>query len=149
MKVKLPPTHEEAVMAAVRSLRTALGMTQTDFGRALEKSLPTIQRWETLRPPRGAALANLYRTAVANDLDEIAQTFSRALMLELAETGDAVSASRVIELGLRAKDLAAALPPSKKSKELVAAIEQLLSELIRLGPVAQVAAFGSKGRGPR
>jgi transcriptional regulator with XRE-family HTH domain len=54
---------QQEIMDSVRSLRTALNLSQTDFGRLLAKSLPTIQRWETLRPPRGRALAQLFDLA--------------------------------------------------------------------------------------
>jgi DNA-binding transcriptional regulator YiaG len=52
------PTDKQ-IMNSVRAMRTETGLSQSDFGRLLGKSLPTIQRWETIRPPRGRALAEL------------------------------------------------------------------------------------------
>jgi transcriptional regulator with XRE-family HTH domain len=67
------------LMGAVRELRTALGLSQTEFGLRLGKSLPTIQRWETLRPPDGEALADLERLANDEKHPELAKPFSAAL----------------------------------------------------------------------
>jgi transcriptional regulator with XRE-family HTH domain len=70
---------KKKLMSAVRDLRTALGLSQTEFGLRIGKSLPTIQRWETLRPPDGEALADLERLANDEKYPELAKPFSAAL----------------------------------------------------------------------
>jgi transcriptional regulator with XRE-family HTH domain len=68
------------VMSAIRDLRTALGLSQTEFGRRLNRSLPTIQRWETLRPPNSKALAELQQLATESKQPELAKLFHAALV---------------------------------------------------------------------
>jgi len=76
----------QKLMASIRSLRTALKLTQTEFGKLFGKSLPTIQRWETLRPPGGWALIRLLdlakRHAADPQCDALAKVFRDALASE-------------------------------------------------------------------
>jgi transcriptional regulator with XRE-family HTH domain len=73
----------QKVMNAVRSLRLALRLNQTDFGRRLGKSLPTIQRWETVLPPSGEALVQLMKLALVNKQVDMAEVFEHAISEEL------------------------------------------------------------------
>ena len=94
---RLPYPDPPEIMAAVRSLRTALRLTQTDFGRLLGKSLPTIQRWETLRPPRGRALAQLYDVARRQDESDLeCRNASKVFYGALAEEMGGVPAPHAI-----------------------------------------------------
>ena|ERR1017187_6471241 len=68
---------------AVRGLRLALGKTQTEFGDLIGKSLPTVQRYESLVPPKGKILLRLERLARDTRFDEYAQTFREALRADL------------------------------------------------------------------
>jgi transcriptional regulator with XRE-family HTH domain len=68
---------------AVRGLRAAMGKTQTEFGTMLGKSLPTIQRYESLVPPKGKILIDLERLARDARFDEYAQIFREAVRVEL------------------------------------------------------------------
>src|ERR1039457_7538452 len=68
---------------AVRGLRIALAKTQTEFGALLGKSLPTIQRYELLVPPKGKVLFTLESLAREKRFDEYAQTFRDAIRDEL------------------------------------------------------------------
>jgi transcriptional regulator with XRE-family HTH domain len=117
--------NEQMVMDAVRSLRTALGMTQTDFGGALGKSLPTIQRWETLRPPRGAALMDLYHLAGRNQdpkkpdarLVEIAGIFKKALSAEFGDVDALVNYVDALQTLFEVmKELKDIIPEPQRSK---------------------------------
>ncbi len=51
----------------VRELRKVMGWTQEDLARQVPVSLPTVQRWERGRPPRGLAakraLVRLFKKA--------------------------------------------------------------------------------------
>src|ERR1017187_9109989 len=71
------------VRFAVRGLRIALAKTQTEFGALIGKSLPTIQRYESLVPPKGKILLRLERMAREHHFDEYAQTFREALRDDL------------------------------------------------------------------
>ena len=68
----------QKIMDAVKALRGTLGLTQTEFGGRVGKSLPTIQRWEGLRPPTGDALLQLQNLANTHRLYELAAVFRDA-----------------------------------------------------------------------
>lgn len=74
---------DTSLRRAVRGLRLALGKTQTEFGALIGKSLPTIQRFETLVPPRGKILLKLETLARESRLDEYAQRFRQAVRDDL------------------------------------------------------------------
>jgi DNA-binding transcriptional regulator YiaG len=86
------PTEQEIeddrkrLRAAVSELRNRMGLSQTQFGLRLGKALPTIQRWETLRPPKGPALVQLMTLAAGINETSIAEVFRTALSEELAYT---------------------------------------------------------------
>jgi transcriptional regulator with XRE-family HTH domain len=67
----------------VKRLRLALGTTQTEFGVLIGKGLATVQRYETLVPPKGKVLVRLQKLAQDNGLDECAVIFRNALLNEL------------------------------------------------------------------
>ncbi len=66
------------VRKAVRELRTAFGQTQTEFAGTVGRSLPTIQRWETLVEPKGNALLRLAKIAQDSRQPQLTQTFRKA-----------------------------------------------------------------------
>lgn len=76
---------------AVRELRVALGRTQTQFGQLIGKGLATIQRYETLVPPKGAVLAMLGRLAEENGRHDLSVIFHSALAEELGESPESSS----------------------------------------------------------
>lgn len=73
----------DELRAAVKNLRLALGKTQTEFGAMIGKSLPTIQRYESLVPPKGRILLKLEALAREKKFDEYAQTFRAAIRTDL------------------------------------------------------------------
>lgn len=81
----------EILRAAVKNLRLSIKsptgepLTQTEFGRLLGKSLNTIQRYETLMPPKGRALAELAALANRHDRKELELLFTSALSEELGQ----------------------------------------------------------------
>lgn len=79
---KTSPTDRQ-VLEAVRNLRKALGDTQQSFAQRLGLAISTVVRYESTRPPKGTALAQLIQVARENDLPEIAQLFAEALASEL------------------------------------------------------------------
>ena len=117
-------------MHAVRELRTALGLSQTEFGRLLGKSLPTVQRWETLRPPDGKALALLEQLATDRNHPELARPFHDALV--------GIPSYQTFELDTRPRDRAEAFrlfvliqvmrDPDPASRKLVQQFEKLFAE---------------------
>jgi transcriptional regulator with XRE-family HTH domain len=69
---------------AVRSLRVAMGLTQTKFAERVSVSLPTVQRWEKVVPPRGKALYSLSRLASEIGKMDLSSLFLSALTRELS-----------------------------------------------------------------
>jgi len=67
----------------VRKLRDALDKSQQEFGQMIGKGLATIQRYETLVPPRGSVLTRLEMLALEHGFDEYASEFRTALAEEL------------------------------------------------------------------
>ncbi len=72
-----------SVCLAVRELRSALGLNQTDFGTLIGKSLPTIQRYESDSAPKGDVLTFLLDLAHSKGLTDIAGVFQDARSREL------------------------------------------------------------------
>jgi transcriptional regulator with XRE-family HTH domain len=70
----------------VKRLRLALGKSQTKFGALIGKGLATVQRYETLVPPKGKALVQLEKLASESGFDECANIFRNALRDELGLT---------------------------------------------------------------
>ena len=70
---------------AVRSLRLALKKTQTEFGALIGKTLPTVQRYENLVPPKGSVLTRLANVAHENGLEDYARLFRLALAAEMGQ----------------------------------------------------------------
>ena|ERR1017187_6798246 len=71
------------VSQAVRKLRLALGESQQAFAYRMKAAVRTIARWETTRPPKGKALADLNRLALENCQWELGEFLSDALKKEL------------------------------------------------------------------
>jgi transcriptional regulator with XRE-family HTH domain len=96
-----PSPSNDDLRAAVRGLRLALGKTQTEFGALIEKSLPTIQRYESVVPPRGKVLLKLERLARGNCFDEHAQSFREALRADLGlDLPDIAATSHPVPKGI-------------------------------------------------
>ena len=89
--------------AAVRDLRRSIRrpdgnpISQTEFARLVGKTLNTIQRYETLVPPRGAVLAQLAKVAEENGRDDLSGVFFKALHDEL---GPLPALNAAFEVGL-------------------------------------------------
>jgi hypothetical protein len=73
----------ENLEVTVRQLREGLGKTQTAFGAMIGKGLATVQRYETLVPPKGKVLVRLETLARENGFTEYADAFRDALIAEL------------------------------------------------------------------
>jgi transcriptional regulator with XRE-family HTH domain len=67
------------VSQAVISLRRRRGETQTEFGRKLGVSLPTIQRWESVASPSGACLLHVMRLADISASADLGDVFCAQL----------------------------------------------------------------------
>ena len=72
-----------AVSDSVRQLRESQGLTQQEFANRLGVAITTIARWETIRPPNGKSLAQLYLFAVDHQQYKLAQILHAALANEL------------------------------------------------------------------
>jgi len=68
---------------AVKALRLALGDTQHRFANRLGLAISTVVRYETNRPPKGKALAQLLATAESNELFDLTHAFKFALAQDL------------------------------------------------------------------
>jgi hypothetical protein len=83
------PTEQEQidsnkrVRLAVLDLRNRLGLTQTQFGGRIGKGLASVQRYENLVPPSGAALVQLMTLAAEIKEASLAEVFRSALSKEL------------------------------------------------------------------
>jgi transcriptional regulator with XRE-family HTH domain len=64
---------------ALIELRQKLGHSQESLARALNVSLPTIGKWESMTEPKGISLALLEKTARENQLPKVAAVFQDAL----------------------------------------------------------------------
>lgn len=76
-------SDQQQLMEAVKELRTGLGLTQTQLGHRIGKSLAAVLRYETLRAPKGKVLHQLYRLAESEGYPMLALTFRSALNEEL------------------------------------------------------------------
>jgi len=71
--------NRNAVTAAVKRLRLALGDTQQQFATRTGLAISTVVRYELSRPPKGEVLEQLKALAEQNGLRDIATVFSYAL----------------------------------------------------------------------
>jgi transcriptional regulator with XRE-family HTH domain len=86
------------LMKATRQLRTAMGLTQTAFAQRVGKTLPTIQRYETLAQPRGEVLVKLMKLADEHGHADLAELFQDALSTELGYRVPRLAAAKSIEV---------------------------------------------------
>jgi transcriptional regulator with XRE-family HTH domain len=77
----------DPVADAVRQLRTALGESQQAFAYRMKTAIRTIARYETVRPPKGKALADFFRVASETGNEELAILFRNALTAEIGIAG--------------------------------------------------------------
>ena len=75
--------HGATVAAAVRELRSELGLTQQALAVEMETALTTIARWETKRSPRGRTLKDLADRAEQAGRKDLVAVFRKQLMREL------------------------------------------------------------------
>lgn len=68
---------------AVRELREKLGESQQAFAYRMQTAVRTIARYETTRPPKGAALADLSRVADETGHPKLANLFRDSLVGDL------------------------------------------------------------------
>jgi hypothetical protein len=74
-------TEEQKIMQAIRNLREHMDLTQTEFaGQVFKKTLPTQQRYETVKPPIGKYLAVLVKVARDHGRADLAEIFKTAAM---------------------------------------------------------------------
>src|SRR5689334_23273410 len=73
----------DSTSQAVRRLREHLQLTQQQFANTLQVAITTVARWETTRPPRGKALADLELLATSQGQSELASIFIQALRHDL------------------------------------------------------------------
>lgn len=76
-------TDQITVPEAVRQLRTSLGESQQAFAYRMKAAIRTIARYETVRPPKGKALAAFMQLAASNNLPALESVFNRALRDEI------------------------------------------------------------------
>jgi transcriptional regulator with XRE-family HTH domain len=113
------------VKSAVRRLRLALEKTQTEFGALIGKGLATVQRYETLVPPKGKVLVRLQRLAESKGVDECAVIFRDALLDELGVGGlqsDEVRPPAAVSVGFYAH------PQTPEEEEMVFDVLQVMRE---------------------
>jgi transcriptional regulator with XRE-family HTH domain len=73
------PRKSTPVQGAVIALRKELGMTQQQLSEAMNITVVTVCRWETVRPPSGLSLVRLADFAMESGKFEIAEAFRRTL----------------------------------------------------------------------
>jgi hypothetical protein len=84
MKKKVDEQQQkDPVSQAVRDLRTALGESQQAFAYRTKTAIRTIARYETVRPPKGKALAEFQKLAAETGHQKLATVFSEAYMEEM------------------------------------------------------------------
>src|SRR4051794_1582701 len=75
--------QKNPVSQAVRDLRVALGESQQAFAYRMKTAIRTIARYETVRAPKGKALAEFQKLANETGHPKIASVFAEAYMAEL------------------------------------------------------------------
>ena len=140
-----PPTVAEAV----KSLRIALNDTQQQFAQRLGLAISTVVRYESIRAPRGAALAKLVYLASDNGLVHISEMFRYAINCEaglevqshedwIREMGKKIephsewfgeASGRIRGWGYELDDLDSLLTSDLKPKEKVALAVKTVSKL--------------------
>ena len=75
--------EEDKLRSAVRQLRKATGLDQTNFAAKIGKSFQMVRKYETETPPRGAALAALVLLAGELGLDDLARLFRKTMVADL------------------------------------------------------------------
>jgi DNA-binding transcriptional regulator YiaG len=77
----IPQTERELTPAqqAVVDLRRALGLSQQKLATLMGKSIVTVARWETKRPPSGTSLYELLVFAERRGQKEIAKAFATVI----------------------------------------------------------------------
>ena len=132
--------------AAVRQLRTAMGKSQTEFGALIGKGLATIQRYETLVPPRGKVLPDLVLLAEQNSQPVLAALFRSALEQEIGGLRAALGIGKfqqaVVAAIIQLQQLRRTLPRNpeaiqRKLKVIEAQLEKAVAVAPDLAPKAE------------
>lgn len=76
---------EKSLMNGIRELRKELNLTQLDLAKRIEKSYPTVQRYEGVRPPAGLALLPFYEMAVGARRIDLIELFTTAILEAIPE----------------------------------------------------------------
>jgi transcriptional regulator with XRE-family HTH domain len=79
----MSPANTPTIPRAIKELRLRLGDTQQRFANRLNLAISTVVRYESTRPPKGKALAELYKIAADSGLDDVALMFRQAVEAEL------------------------------------------------------------------
>ena len=70
---------------AVRQLRQVVGESQMAFATRMDWHIVTLARYETNRPPKGRALAQLWRVANEHGKHDLARVFLGGFQTEIGE----------------------------------------------------------------
>jgi len=81
--MKTTKQQTSSVSEAVRNLRLALGESQQAFAYRMKTAIRTIARYETIRPPKGKALSELFSVATEIGNQALATVFRGALTAEM------------------------------------------------------------------
>ncbi|HYI92078.1 MAG TPA: hypothetical protein VEX68_00910 [Bryobacteraceae bacterium] len=129
----------EEIRSAVKSLRLSIkneegdSISQTEFGRLIDKSLNTVQRYESLMPPRGAVLMRLAQLARARDREDLATIFFRALEDQLGVSRYFLEKEVMTEsMGNVARLIRGQPPPTTREEKLSHDILLFIAELSKL-----------------
>ena len=106
-----------AISDAIIKLRATLGESQQQFANRLGSAVTTIARYETSRPPRGKALAQLADLARSTGQLELARVFSDAL------EGEYINADNQLDSGV-----VRALVENRGRQWLQIELQKLISE---------------------
>jgi transcriptional regulator with XRE-family HTH domain len=90
--------EKQQISLAVIELRRRLGETQQDFANRLGIALPTVARYETSSPPRGAVLDRIAQLARENHFVDIAEDLEDARVQELLDLADRLQKSDLARL---------------------------------------------------
>ncbi|MCC6301779.1 MAG: helix-turn-helix domain-containing protein [Gammaproteobacteria bacterium] len=94
---KVEKITQQRLMEAVRELRQALRLTQTQFGGLLGRTLSTVQRYEGSVPPRSPqSLAEFALLARQHGRPDIAEVFAARLIEDLGASVVEVIAQAVM-----------------------------------------------------
>jgi transcriptional regulator with XRE-family HTH domain len=107
------------VSLALAGLREFLNETQEEFARRFKVTAVHVARYESSRPPRGAALERLYKLAMKCGDKKSASLFGRALQREKDYAGRRNRICDPLNVREAGERLEAAYESLKRLKELI------------------------------